>query len=142
MKCFWPRFHIVVLGMTFFFLSLYPLIYFPYSIWTFISLFYLDFYFPFLFGLLIPFSIWTFNFPFLFGLLSPFSGWTFISLLYLDFYFPFIFRLLFPISIWTFLCFKFIWNLFEIGLKFIWYSFWYSFEIRFHTNRDLILDFF
>ena len=47
---FWPRFHIVVLGMTFFFL--YPLIYFPYSIWTFISLFYLDFYLPFLFGLL------------------------------------------------------------------------------------------
>ena len=33
---------------------------FPYFIWTFISLFFLDFYFPFLFGLLFPFSFWTF----------------------------------------------------------------------------------
>ena len=33
---------------------------FPIFIWTFISLFYLDFYFPFLSGLLFPFSIWTF----------------------------------------------------------------------------------
>ena len=56
-----------------------------FSIWTFISLFYLDF-----------------CFPFLFGLLSPFSIWTFISLFYLDFYFPFLFGLLFPFSIWTF----------------------------------------
>ena len=30
---------------------------FPYSIWTFISLFSLDFYFPFLFGILFPTSI-------------------------------------------------------------------------------------
>ena len=47
------EFYIVVLGVPFF---LSPFIYFPYSIWTFlsllfwafISLFYLDFYFPFL----------------------------------------------------------------------------------------------
>ena len=45
---FWPRFHIVVLGMTFFFQPIY------------FSIFYLDFYFPFLFGLLSPFFIWTF----------------------------------------------------------------------------------
>ena len=64
---FWPRFYIVVLGMTFFFLVspiyffqfLFGLL-FPFSIWTFISLFYLDIYFPFLFGLLFPFSLWTF----------------------------------------------------------------------------------
>ena len=70
---FWPRFDIVVLGMDFF---LFPFIYFPYSIWTFISLFYLDFYIYFLFGLLFPFSIRTF-----------------ISLFNLDFYFPFQFGL-------------------------------------------------
>ena len=40
-KGFWPRVHIVVLGMTFFFLRSHLVsIYF---IWTFISLFYLDF---------------------------------------------------------------------------------------------------
>ena len=43
-----------------FFLFLQPIYFFPFSIWTFISLFFLDFYFPFLFGLLFPFSIWTF----------------------------------------------------------------------------------
>ena len=48
---FWPRFHIVVLGMTFFFF---------FSHFTF-SNFYLDFYFPFIFGLLAPFYIWTFR---------------------------------------------------------------------------------
>ena len=81
---FWPRFYIVVLGMTFFFLRSHL-----------ISIFYLDFYIPFLFGHFFPFSIWTFisifyldfYFPFLFGLLFPFSIWTFISLFYLDFYF-------------------------------------------------------
>ena len=99
---------------------------FPFSIWTFISLFYLDFYFHFLFGLyfsflfwlLFPFSIWTFIFlfyldfylPFLFGLLFPFSIWTFISLFYMDFYFPFLFGLLSPFSIWTFISF-FVWTL-------------------------------
>ena len=87
--CFWPRFHIVVLGMTFFFLQ--PLYFFqflfglllPFSIWTFISLLYLDFYFPFLFGHLFPFSIWNY---------FPFSIWTFISLLYLDISFSFSFN--------------------------------------------------
>ena len=69
---FWPRFYIVVLGMTFFFFFLQPIYFFPFSIWTFISLFFLDFYFPFLFGLLFPFSIWTF-----------------ISLFFFDFYFLF-----------------------------------------------------
>ena len=58
---FWPRFYIMVLGIAFF-----PFIYFTYSIWTFISLFYLDFCFPFLFGLLFPFSIWTSPFQFFF----------------------------------------------------------------------------
>ena len=72
---FWQRFHIVVLGMIFFFTSH---LLFPFSFWTFISLFSLEFYFPILFGLLIPFSIWTF-----------------ISLFYLDFYFPFLFGLFF-----------------------------------------------
>ena len=40
----------------FFIIYFCPLIYFPFLIWTFISLFYLDFYFPFLFGLLFLFS--------------------------------------------------------------------------------------
>ena len=107
---FWPRFYIVVLGIAFL-ISAHLL--FPISIWTFISLFTLDFYFPFFFGLLFSlfsldfysiavthlgffqvfffnsnllFSIfiWTFIFPFLFGLLFS-----------LDFYFPF--------SLWTFI---------------------------------------
>ena len=55
---FWPRFHIVVLGIAFFF-TLHLL--FPISIWTFIS--------HFLFGLLFPFFYLDFCFPFLFGLL-------------------------------------------------------------------------
>ena len=66
---FWLRFYIVILGMAFF----YPLIHFPYPIWTFISLFYLDFYFPSLFGLL--FLFWTFIsfFRLLFLFLTLFS---------------------------------------------------------------------
>ena len=60
---FWPRFYIVVLGMTFLFFRSHLLF----------SIFYLDFYFPLLFGLLIPFSIWFFYFPFLFGLFFSFS---------------------------------------------------------------------
>ena len=52
---------------------LFPFL-FPFSIWTFLSLLYLDFYFPFLFGLFYPFSIWTF-----------------LSLFYLDFSIPFLF---------------------------------------------------
>ena len=55
---FWPRFYIVVLGMTFFFFSQF----------TF-SNFYLDYFSPFLFGLLFPF----------FPLLFPFPIWTFFS---------------------------------------------------------------
>ena len=51
---FWPWFYIVVLGIGFF-----PFIYFSYSIWTFISLLYLDFYVPFLFGFFFQFN---FNF--------------------------------------------------------------------------------
>ena len=62
--------------------------YFPFSIWTFISPFFLYFYFPFLFGLLSPFYIWTF-----------------ISFFFLDFYFPFIFGLLFNSSFNS--CFNF-----------------------------------
>ena len=45
---FWPRFYIVVLGMTFFYVT------------STFSIFFLDFYFLFLFGLLFPFSLWTF----------------------------------------------------------------------------------
>ena len=91
---------------------LFGLLY-PFSIWSYISLIYLDFYFPFLFGLLFPFSIWTFislfflvfYFPFLFGLLFPFlfRFRTFISPFYLDFYFVLV--PLFPFSIWTFISF-------------------------------------
>ena len=64
---FWPRFYIVVLGMTFFFF-----IFFQYR-FTFSNL-YMDFSVPFIFGLFFPFSIWTF-----------------LSLFYLDFYFPFLY---------------------------------------------------
>ena len=39
--------------------GLFPLIYFPYSIWTFISFLYLDFYFPFLFGFFFQFNFST-----------------------------------------------------------------------------------
>ena len=79
LRCFWPRFYIVVLGMTFFFSPIYFFqfffgLLFPFSLWTFISLFSGDFYF--LFGLL--FFLWTFIFPFLIGLLFPFFLWTFI----------------------------------------------------------------
>ena len=56
------------------------------------------YFFQFSFGLLFPFSLWTsisgfsldFYFPFLFELLSPFSFWIFISLLF-PFYFGFLF---------------------------------------------------
>jgi len=84
---FWPRFYIVVLGMTFCFRF--------FNQFTFSNL-YLDFYFPFLFGLLFPFFLWTFIFPFLFGLWFLFSLLTFISLLF-PFYFPFFFWLFFSL---------------------------------------------
>ena len=68
---FWPRFYIVVLGMTFFFVRSH----------TLFSIFYLEFYspyyFPILFGIFFPFYS-----PFVIGLFPPF-----ISLFYLDFYF-------------------------------------------------------
>ena len=86
---------------------------FPISIWTFISLFSLDFYCPFFFGLLFSLFSLDFYFPFLFGLLFPFFLWTFI--------FPFLFGLLFPFPLWTFI------SLFSLGLLF---------------NRGHILDFF
>ena len=78
---FWPRFYIVVLGMTFFslqftFSNFYLDFYFPFFLGLLFSLFSLDFYFPFFWGLL--FSLWTFIFPFLIGLLFPFFLWTFI----------------------------------------------------------------
>ena len=86
---FWPRFYIVVLGMTFFSLQ-----------FTF-SNFYLDFYFPFFLGLLFSLFSLDFYFPFFWGLL--FSLWTFISLFSLDFYFPFSGDFYFPFSHWTFI---------------------------------------
>ena len=83
---FWPRFYIVVLATTLFFL-----------IQFIFSNFHLDFYFLFLFGLLFPVFLWTFispfslNFylPFLFGFLSPF-------------YFHFTLDFYFPFSLWAF----------------------------------------
>ena len=56
---------------------------------------------PFLFELLLPFSIWSFisifylnfYFPFLFGILFPFLSWAFISLFYLNIYSSFLFGL-------------------------------------------------
>jgi hypothetical protein len=67
----------------FFFHYVYLL--FPIFIWTFISLFSLDFYFLFLFGLLFSLFSLDFYFPFLIGLLFPFYFsfpfflWTFIQ---------------------------------------------------------------
>ena len=57
---FWPQFYIVVIGMTFFmsrqfFHILFEFL-FPFSLWTFVSIFYLDFYFHFLFGHLFLFK--------------------------------------------------------------------------------------
>ena len=54
---FRPQFYIVVLGIAFF------------RSFTFHIIFYLDFCFPFLFGLLFPFSIWTFISLFYFSIL-------------------------------------------------------------------------
>ena len=103
-KDFWPRLYTVVLKIAFFFRSqlfshiLFGLL-FPFSIWTFISLFYLDF-------------ISLFYLDFYFSFYSFFSLFylEFIFIFYLDFYFPFLFglfppflfRLLFPFSIWIF----------------------------------------
>ena len=68
-------------------------LFYPFSIWSFLSLLYqvglfsIRTFSPFLFGLLYPFSIWTF---------FPFSIWTFNFLFYLDFYFLLYFGHLFP----------------------------------------------
>ena len=70
---FWPWFYIVVLGIAFLnfrsftFHILFGLLY-PFSLWTFVSLFCLDFHFPFLFGLF--FSIFFNFFLFLFYSIS------------------------------------------------------------------------
>ena len=75
---FWPRFYIVVLGMTFLFFRLHLLF----------SIFYLDFYFPLLFGLLIPFSIWFFiSLFFLVLFFFLFSFFFFISFSFLFHFF-------------------------------------------------------
>ena len=60
---FWPRFHILVLGINFFYVT------------STFSIFFLDFYSPFLFGLLFPFSISTFfiSFPFFLSTRFQFS---------------------------------------------------------------------
>ena len=89
---FWPRFYIVVLEMLFwdhiyFFHILFRLLH--------ISFFFSEFYFAFVFGILFPFSIWTliflfylnFCFPFLFGCLS-FSNRNFISRSFFVLQFP------------------------------------------------------
>ena len=103
----------------------------PFSIWTFISLFDMEFYFPYLLGPLFLFFKLEFyiHFPldfsisFLFGLYYPlyiglfsfFLIWTlisliyktmtFISLFYLDFCILFLSGLLNPFSVWTFFYF-------------------------------------
>ena len=63
----------------------------------------LIYFIQFLFGLLFPFSLWTFITLFSLDFYFPFSLWTFISLFSLDFYFPFLFGRLFPFSFWTFI---------------------------------------
>ena len=82
----------MVLGMTFLFFRSHLL--FPYSIWTFNSLFSLDF---------------------LFGLLFPFFIWNFISLFYLDFI-----RSFFDLSIffWSFDLFLIFRYFFDISIFF------------------------
>ena len=106
---------------------------FPYSIRTFLSLFYSDIYFLFLFGLLFTFLIWLF-FHFLFGLLHPFHIWTFISTFNFDFSIPFLFGLLYLFYI-SFL----FWLLYPFSnLDFSPFSFIFLFW----TNRGHILDFF
>ena len=57
---FWPRFYIVVLGITF-----NSILFFLILFWILLSLFYLEFSVSFLIGLLFPFSIWTFLFLFI-----------------------------------------------------------------------------
>ena len=52
---------------------------FSFFIWSFISLFSLDFYFPLVFGLLLSLFNLEFYFPFLFGLLFLFFLWTYIQ---------------------------------------------------------------
>ena len=85
------------------FFFLYQLIYFPYSIWTFISLYYLDFYLPFIIGILLPFSIWTSIFIRSFNLFSIFQSFFDISNrgLILDFFRFFFFFNLPPIFLNT-----------------------------------------
>ena len=66
----WPRFYMVVLGIVFFFFTSHLLI--QYSLWIFISLFYMDFYFPFLFGhfFYILFQLFSNSFLILFHFIS------------------------------------------------------------------------
>ena len=66
---------------------------FPIFIWTFISIFYLDFYTPSL-------STWTFISVYSWTFFS-FSIWNFIPLFYFDFYFSFLFWLFSSFSILT-----------------------------------------
>ena len=78
---FWSRFYIVIVGMTFFvrshtFFNILFNFCFPFSIWTFVSLFYLDYYF-----FLDFYFFFDFYFPFLhksrsdFGFLPSFFHW-------------------------------------------------------------------
>ena len=77
-RIFLLRFYIVVLGMTFIFF---------FSQFTF-SNFYLDIYFPFSVGLSFPYSIWIFISLFFLDFF-PFSIWTFISFFLFSFFFNF-----------------------------------------------------
>ena len=97
-------------------------IYFPYSLWTFISLLSLDFYFPFIFCLFFLYPLIYF----------PYSIWTFISLFFLDFFSHFYSDFYFPfLLIWTFFqFFLFLFQFFSISFQFFFRSitvtFWIS----------------
>jgi len=103
---------------------------FPFSIYNFISLFYLDFYFPFLFGLLFQFEFYPpfislFSF-FLFGHFPPF-----ISLSYLDFYLPFLYGLLFQFQFQFQFQFKFCLSFYPIAV-------WFWISSKFSKTFDYI----
>ena len=92
----------------------------------FLCLLTFDFYIPFLFGLLYPFSIWTFislfyldiNFPFFiwtfFFLLYPFSKWTLISR-FLYGLFIFLLYPFFYLDLCSFFLFGLLYNFFSIS---------------------------
>ena len=120
--------------MTFFFFSQFtfsPFLFgllFPFSFWTFISLFYLDFYFPFLFGLLFPFFIWNFLFQFEF----QFDYLSFNSIILSFNSIILSFNRLFQVSIWLF-WFKFDYYLFQFD--------YFEFQFDYFEFQFLLISF-